>query len=437
MSASSFKHTTPQIVVFFAILVGVSALMHFLVTPLAIRSYAISFFGPPESKGHLEEFQGRYVVLQKDKPTADIPDKEKYGKEFIIDFSSQVRTEDKDGYHKKSSEWIIKSPKLGEEPIILLPLGFIILSLDIGFTVAIFLTMMMPSSVGFIALKIDRVIAHTKIKIRLNTGFNSEIVDVLTMPDDVLDRTANDNAHHVRTLFRKVWNETKSDHEVNGQDKFDEVYSANESASSFREAVLYARIAEKFSESILTEIENTSDAHDWQRNHTKITPALRLYMAHHFTEKYANNVTGFAYIGAAILIIIIGIRGLKFIPPTEPSLILFAILLEFSLLALLGVSLFYTEEEERMDKALEKLKGQNEIQNKGILRVAHNTQGLSEFKLSEDEAARALSKALATYQIPPEAIDKAVNAAAKELVVKALLDASARQQNLPSLSKGE
>lgn len=432
MSASSFKHTTPQIAVFFTILIGVSALMHFLVMPLAIRGYATSFFGPPESKGHLEEFQGRYVVVQKEKLGTDVPDKEKYGKEFIIDFSGQVRTEEKDGYHKKSSEWILKSPKLGEEPIILAPLGFIILSLDIGFAFAIFLTMMMPSGMGFVALKIDRVIAHTKVKIRLNTGFNAEIVEMLTMPDDALDRTANDNAHHLRTMFRKVWTETKLDHEFAGQDKFDAVYSANESASVFREEVLYARIAEKFSEAILTEIENTRDGHDWQRNHTKITPALRLYMAHHFTEKYANNVTGFAYIGAAILIIIIGIRGLKFIPPTEPSLILFAILLEFSLLALLGVSLFYTEEEERMDKALEKLKGQNEVQNKAILRVVHNTQGLSEFKINEEDAAKALSKALSSYQIPADVIDKAVNSAAKELVMKTLLDAGARQtQQLP------
>jgi hypothetical protein len=77
-----------------------------------------------------------------------------------------------------------------------------------------------------------------------------------------------------------------------------------------------------------------------------INDALKVYMRFYFTVKYSNHVLGFVYIGAAVLIIIIGLRGLKFIPPTQPSLVLFALGLEFSFLVIYAITTMYTKEDE-------------------------------------------------------------------------------------------
>jgi hypothetical protein len=82
---------------------------------------------------------------------------------------------------------------------------------------------------------------------------------------------------------------------------------------------------------------------------------ISTYMKFHFTEHYANMVQGLAYAGAAFLIIMIGIRGLKFIPAVKPSPILMALGIEFSLLCLLALTLMYTEEEERTDRILKQM----------------------------------------------------------------------------------
>jgi len=83
-----------------------------------------------------------------------------------------------------------------------------------------------------------------------------------------------------------------------------------------------------------------------------LNDGLIMYMRYHFSIKYGNTVLGMVYIGAAVLIIIIGLRGLKFIPPTQPSLVLFALGLEFSLLIAYAFTLMYTKSEEEGLKEL-------------------------------------------------------------------------------------
>lgn len=78
---------------------------------------------------------------------------------------------------------------------------------------------------------------------------------------------------------------------------------------------------------------------------------LRLYLRNHFTEKYSNTILGFVYIGAAFLIIIIGLRGLKFIPASEPSLVFFALGLEFSILITYAFTLMFARPEEQQEPA--------------------------------------------------------------------------------------
>lgn len=60
---------------------------------------------------------------------------------------------------------------------------------------------------------------------------------------------------------------------------------------------------------------------------------------------------GLIYIGAAVLIIIIGLRGLQFIPKDSPSLVLFAISLEFILLIVYAFTLMYTKAENKTESA--------------------------------------------------------------------------------------
>lgn len=76
---------------------------------------------------------------------------------------------------------------------------------------------------------------------------------------------------------------------------------------------------------------------------------LRLYLRNHFTEKYGNTILGFVYIGAAFLIIIIGLRGLKFIPASEPSLVFFALGLEFSILITYAFTLMFARPDEQQE----------------------------------------------------------------------------------------
>ncbi len=76
--------------------------------------------------------------------------------------------------------------------------------------------------------------------------------------------------------------------------------------------------------------------------------ALKFYLRFYFTDKYSNVVLGLVYIGAAVLIIIIGMRGLKFIPSNQPSLIFFALGLEFSVLLTYAVTVIYSRSDIEM-----------------------------------------------------------------------------------------
>jgi hypothetical protein len=82
---------------------------------------------------------------------------------------------------------------------------------------------------------------------------------------------------------------------------------------------------------------------------------MTTYMRFHFTEEYSNTVTGMAYGGAAFLIFVVGIRGLKFISANRPSFVLFALGVEFSMLVLLATTMIFTVEEERTDRILKQM----------------------------------------------------------------------------------
>ena len=81
------------------------------------------------------------------------------------------------------------------------------------------------------------------------------------------------------------------------------------------------------------------------------------YMAYNFIPKHANKVNGLVYFGASILIIVVGLRGLgslagkvSVIPSfligpdgkIDPTWVLLALLIEFTMLLLLGFVTFFT-----------------------------------------------------------------------------------------------
>jgi hypothetical protein len=178
------------------------------------------------------------------------------------------------------------------------------------------------------------------------------------------DKLAAKDATEVRSAFRMIWDRTMTEDIASPfqSARFDDVFDEDTDLVYFRNEAIYTRIKEFFSDFVVIEIQDIKNAYSWRRNRLLFWKGLRLYMSHHFTEKYSNMVTGAAYGGAAILIIGVGIRGLKFIPANQPSAILFVITLEFSMLMLLAITLAYTEEEERMDKMLKKMEDANRSQ---------------------------------------------------------------------------
>ncbi|MCS6999421.1 MAG: hypothetical protein RML15_00455 [Bacteroidota bacterium] len=355
-----YKASVVHYVVFFAIFFATAAIFHKLLLVRLVEGFVIFQFKPEREQ--LADFNGVKAVptAEGQKHIGEEVKREFIKPDYIFDFTNKARQEKVHGYTKAPDEWVVKAPKLGDDPIYLDPnVGFIIFSVDIGFVIAVLVTLVLPPSIGIMSLKVEREIHNNKAKVRLQTGFSEDIIELLVMPDDRLAALAESDRRRIVEAFRIVWNRTIPEEEVGGSQRhavsFDEVFDRNTDPVAFRNNLLYIRIREHFSEFVEKSIEDLKDALNWQRNRFRIGAALRLYMAHHFTEQYSNNVTGLAYGGAALLIVAVGIRGLKFIPPTRPSLILGAIFLEFSMLVLLAFTLLYTEEEERMDKMLKKM----------------------------------------------------------------------------------
>jgi hypothetical protein len=416
-SHKTLKQGAQHYLVFLALVGVLSFGFYEFVIPVATKAALVSFFQPHEKKLHDRFFEIKpgLMVVTTDayKPGMALPEtgiKPYIKTDFIFDFTRDERDEKADGYQKASGEWIVRANTahggLGEAAIILeQSIGFSVLSIALGFTFAIFITFFLPANIGFMAFKVMREIHHTKSKVRLQTGFSDEIVDLLTMPDSDL---AALEPHQVRAAFRIVWDRTAVEDENNSTGhgkrllRFEDVFTPDVNLVEFRAEALYLRIKEFFSDFVLKEITDTTAGIEWSRNRSKLGGGLRLYMAHHFTEKYANNTTGLAYFGAAILIVIIGVRGLKFIPATKPSLILAAISLEGALLALLAFGLVYTEHEERTDKMMKKLEDANKSQLETMKDVSLDMHKLADALVGETseiikkKVEEAIAEALAS-----------------------------------------
>jgi hypothetical protein len=186
----------------------------------------------------------------------------------------------------------------------------------LSFFMSSVISAVLPRKIGFLRQKIDREIANTISKISyIKYGSDSQ-----NDFKEILNEIKNADFKDLH-FFVEDWNMT-----------FDDVL-ALQKAIKWRDYPFLMRLFH-------------------------VNDGIQMYMRFYFTVKYSNTVLGFVYMGAAVLIIIIGLRGLKFIPPTQPSLVLFALGLEFTLLITYAVTLMYTKQED--DNELEsKVGGMN------------------------------------------------------------------------------
>ena len=96
--------------------------------------------------------------------------------------------------------------------------------------------------------------------------------------------------------------------------------------------------------------------------------AFGKFMVYKFVPQYANNVQGLVYMGAAFLIIIVGLRGLgevagkiaivpKFLlegGKVSPNWVMIALFLEFSLLMIMAIVTFFTPEDSMFEEPIHK-----------------------------------------------------------------------------------
>ncbi len=186
-------------------------------------------------------------------------------------------------------------------------LSLFIPSIIIGVIISIFITTLLPQRLGFMRQKIEREIAHILDKISLaKYGYQT---------DDYLDEIAQE----VLTANLRDMHDYESEWGIHLED-----LKSLHKALKWRNKNLFGKIL-------------------------RFNDYVKIYLRFYFTEKYGNTVLGYVYVGAAILIIIIGLRGLKFIPSTQPSIIFFALGLEFSLLITYAFTLMYSRQDHETE----------------------------------------------------------------------------------------
>lgn len=419
MKATKFHTGAQHYLIVLALFLAFFFLYFYKAVPGLTSSFVVPLFKTPSeqlSRMGFVKFQDLvWASIKKDKEAEyaakPLPvNKDVINKEYIMDFSWSERTEAKDGYAKAANEFYVKAPALGDYPIILEPwVGFIFIAIVLAIVSTLLLTMFMPSSIGLLAVLFDRQIDNTKVKLRLQTGFSDEIIELLIMPDDKLK---DKDISEVRSAYRLVWDRTFTEDITSPLQsiRFEDIFEPDTDIVYFRNEALYRRIREFFSDFLVTEIEDVKNALLWRRNRVLILKGFRLYMSHHFTEKYSNLVTGMAYGGAAFLIVAVGVRGLKFIPSTRPSFILLAITLEFTMLALLALTLMYTEEEERMDKMLKKMEDANRSQLEALRGQQADIHQLSNALVGQtaEIIKSRVERAIEEYMTSGDQIQKAV-----------------------------
>lgn len=309
--------------------------------------------------------------------------------DFILDLTPQQRFVEKNGYAKEAGEWYVKTPVIGEEAIIISPLiALPILLFTFAITFVLLFSFVLPPSIGVLSALTKRSIRQTRMNLHLQTGLSDEDLDVLCLPDKELIQLASSEPHRVERSITALWEIV--------------AHTENTSSESFRPSLLKAssyalfrtycmqRMAEAISPNVAASMGNLRAVQTWDKNKLRFYAAFRLFMEESFVPRFGNVVSGLAYGGAAFLIVSVGLRGLRFIPASRPSVLLATISLEFAFLLLLGVTLAFQREEA---SSVESLK-----------RIEHGMTGVSNVISSVDTSViqRVLQEAAAEYARTPD-----------------------------------
>ncbi len=200
-------------------------------------------------------------------------------------------------------------------------LSLIIPAVTIGLGMSVFLSGLIPKNIGLMRQKIEREIAIVLDRICLaKYGYHGE-----DEKREIVDSLLNADMRDLHD-FVELWGMSLED------------IKALHRALIWQHSSMLGRIF-------------------------RLHNGFSMYMRFYFTVIYSNGVLGFVYIGAAVLIIIIGLRGLKFIPAAQPSLVLFALGLEFSLLIIYAFTLMYARQEDETDQDRTLSAGRNLLMN--------------------------------------------------------------------------
>lgn len=189
-------------------------------------------------------------------------------------------------------------------------LALLPLVLFIGFGLSTYFVAFLPKSIGLLRQKIQREIMNTLDTISMALYGEHTDEEIMHLRNRVMEADIRD-LHDLAKEYKITVDEVKN----------------------LQGALLWQEATSPFEIFMRTQV------------------ALQFYMRSYFSVQYANAILGMVYMGAAVLIIIIGIRGLKFIPSSEPSIILFALSLEFILLIVYAVMLIFSPKEDDREQS--------------------------------------------------------------------------------------
>jgi hypothetical protein len=342
--------------------------------------------------------------------------------EFILDFTSSVRTREVHGYAKAADEWLIKTTFMGDDAVIITPsIALFVPLLAIGIFSAILLTFLLPARFGLMSAFVERTFSETRTKLLFQTGFSDELLDFLLLSDSEVTMLSQRMPERVNDYLHTLWDATRTDNERNQalssyteESLFDAVNIAAGHHAFVRNA-LVSRMREAFSVSVEHSVRSLQRARAWQENHFHIFAGVRLYMGEYFAPNCSNNVQGLAYAGAGLMIVVIGLRGLRFIPASRPSLIVASISLECALLFALGLTLYFQREEGSSAESLKRI--ENNTQNVALVMSSVGNEAMQ----------RAIMDAIREHAQSPD-VEKRVADALTQKFIDSLRSDSVRTQ---------
>ena len=284
------KHTSLQYIVYAAMIVSVVSFLHIIIAMPMMDVFFTSFMhADVASDGEVLEYRIAEGA-PKDEVVTNL-----FTNWGIVERIAGMENEP----NKMRVARYLFNPTLALLPLILF----------IGVAISTYVVSFLPKSIGLFRQKIQREIMNMLDTISISLygeHTDSEILDLRTRVIDADIRDLHDLAKEYKISVDEMKN--------------------------LQGALLWQEATSPFESFIRTQV------------------ALQFYMRSYFSIQYANAILGMVYMGAAVLIIIIGIRGLKFIPSSEPSVILFALSLEFILLIVYAIMLIFSPKEDEREQ---------------------------------------------------------------------------------------